>query len=74
MFNCCLCDSDEWTTTGLCEICNEIAKIVACYNSKEILNTLRKVYLRDKEKCENKATAEKIEKVKTRSQTHRPYI
>ena len=67
MFNCVLCDSDEWTSTGLCTCCAEIGKIIACYDSEHVLETLKTVYLRDTEKCEKRAGVES-EGIKTRSQ------
>jgi hypothetical protein len=66
MFNCVLCDSQEWTNIGLCTKCAEIGKIIACYDSETILKTLQTVYLRDIEKCEKKADVE-ADGVKTRS-------
>ncbi len=61
MFCCYLCDSQEWTNTGLCSTCHEIGKIIACYDNDSVLKTLQSVYLREKEKCENKAEKEKKE-------------
>jgi len=61
MFSCVLCDSPEWTSTGLCSCCHDIGKIIACYSAEEVSETLKKVYLRDTDKCEKKADKEKDE-------------
>ncbi len=67
MFNCVLCDSQEWTSIGLCTCCSEIGKIIACYDAEHVLETLKTVYLRDTDKCEKRAEVE-TEGIKTRSQ------
>ena len=54
-----MCDSSEWTSIGLCSTCSEISKIVACYSAEEVLDTLERIYLREKDKIENKVEAEK---------------
>ena len=59
MWNCYMCDSSEWTSIGLCSTCSEISKIVACYSAEEVLDTLERIYLREKDKIENKVKAEK---------------
>lgn len=59
MFNCYLCNSSEWTSTGLCGTCHEIGKIIAVYDNKQVLETLQTIYLREKEKCDNKTEKEK---------------
>ena len=64
MLNCYMCDSSEWTTTGICSTCSEIRKIIACYDGEQVLATLQRVYLRDTDKCEKKT---ELEKVVTRS-------
>lgn len=40
MFNCYLCPSEEWTTTGLCSICHQIKDYVDKKSSKEVLEIL----------------------------------
>ena len=59
MWNCYMCESQEWTSIGLCSTCSEISKIVACYSAEEVLDTLERIYLREKDKIENKVEAEK---------------
>jgi hypothetical protein len=59
MFNCCLCDSQEWTASGICSTCDKIKKIIACYSPEEVVDTLETVYLREKTKCDAKADVEK---------------
>jgi len=59
MWNCYMCESQEWTSIGLCSTCSEISKIVACYSAEEVLDTLERIYLREKDKVENKVEAEK---------------
>jgi len=59
MWNCYLCDSEEWTAIGLCTTCSNISKIVACYSAEEVLETLERVYLREKDKVDNKVDVEK---------------
>ena len=54
-----MCDSSEWTSIGLCSTCTEISKIVACYSADDVLDTLERIYLREKDKIENKVEAEK---------------
>lgn len=54
-----MCESQEWTSIGLCSTCSEISKIVACYSAEEVLDTLERIYLREKDKVENKVEAEK---------------
>jgi hypothetical protein len=61
MFNCYLCPSDEWTGSGLCSTCHKIKDIIACYSSEEVLESLSTLYLREKDKVENKVNKEKTE-------------
>ena len=61
MFNCYLCPSDEWTGSGLCSTCHKIKDIIACYSSEEVLESLSCLYLRVKDKVENKVNKEKSE-------------
>jgi len=43
MFNCYMCASDEWTTTGLCSVCHEIKEFVDKSSSKKVLADLNKL-------------------------------
>ena len=61
MFNCYLCPSAEWTGSGLCSTCHKIRDIIACYSSEEVLESLQELYLREKDKVENKVKKEKSE-------------
>ena len=56
-----MCDSQEWTSSGLCSTCHEISKIIACYDSKDVLESLTTIYLREKQKCDNKTEVVKKE-------------
>jgi len=67
-YTCYLCDKTD-SDDYLCTRCKDIKKIIACYSAEDIAETLEKVYLRDKKKCELKADVE-MKRI-TRSQTEK---
>ncbi len=67
-YTCMLCDDPD-AGDYLCARCKDIKKIIACYSADDIAETLEKVYLRDKKKCELKADVE-VKRI-TRSQAEK---
>jgi hypothetical protein len=68
---CTLCsDGEEWCSAGLCSNCSEIRKIVSIYGVTRVLNTCKRVFVREEAALTNRTGAEergKLEGVKTRS-------
>jgi len=57
MFQCSLCrdQCEEWLLYSThCSACEQIRRIISLYSKDNVLNTLRTVYLRDEQPCENR--------------------
>jgi len=77
MFNCSLCrlQCEEYCYFSThCSECEEIRRIISLYNRKDVLDTLRMVYLRDEQEKRTNRTIKKVEdqenkEIMTRSKT-----
>ena len=77
MFNCSLCriQCEEYCYfSSHCSECEEIRRIISLYNRKDVLDTLRMVYLRDEQEKRTNRTIKKVEdqenkEIMTRSKT-----
>ncbi len=71
MFSCSLCRAqcEEYCfVSSHCTDCEEIRRIISLYDRKDVLQTLRMVYLRDEEdKRKNRTIAKSEEKDQTKS-------
>lgn len=64
MFNCSLCRAqcEEYCYfSSHCSECEEIRRIISLYNRKDVLDTLRMVYLRDEQEKRTNRTMKKVE-------------
>jgi hypothetical protein len=64
MFNCSLCrdQCQEYVyVSSHCSECCEIRRIISLYNRKDVLDTLRLVYLRDEQEKRTNRTIKKVE-------------
>ncbi len=64
MFNCSLCRAqcEEYCYfSSHCTECEEIRRIISLYNRKDVLDTLRMVYLRDEQEKRTNRTMKKVE-------------
>ncbi len=64
MFSCSLCRAqcEEYCFFSThCSDCEEIRRIISLYDRKDVLNTLRMVYLRDEEDKRKNRTIAKVE-------------
>ncbi len=64
MFNCSLCRAqcEEYCYfSSHCSECEEIRRIISLYNRKDVLDTLRMVYLRDEQEKRTNRTVRKVE-------------
>jgi len=64
MFNCSLCreQCEEYVyVSSHCSECCEIRRIISLYNRKDVLDTLRLVYLRDEQEKRTNRTVRKVE-------------
>mgnify|MGYP003638349254 CR=1 FL=1 len=72
MFNCSLCRAkcEEWVYfSSHCSTCEEIRRIISLYSQKDVLDTLRFVYLRDEEDKRTNRTRSEHSKAKRLQQS-----
>ncbi len=78
MFSCSLCRAqcEEYCFLSThCSECEEIRRIISLYDRKDVLQTLRMVYLRDEsDKRKNRTVAKTEEKAKTKSDEEEPKL